>query len=168
MDDVGDGAFIEGVTPARISDVLQGGMGITIPPSLTDEKSPEYIERKGTGLNESMAYLRMLLGQLGVFSGVPDYVFGVQLDRPASQTERVLFAGQARVNRFRRDIEVAFGLLGWDVQFTNEPFTTRTERVNALVSQFKEGIIDKNEVRKSMGYETQPRRSLLNSLLGRG
>ena len=77
----------------------------------------------------------------------------MQLDRPAAQTERVLFAGQAKVNRFRRNVEEAFKLMGWDVEFTNEPFSTKTERVNAIINQFKEGIITKDEIRKALGWD---------------
>ena len=145
--------------------MLAGGLGLTVPPPFTGELPAQYIERTGTGLKESMDYIRLLLGQLGVLSGVPVYVFGVQLDRPAAQTERVLFAGQARVNRFRRDIESAFALLGWAVNFTNEPFSTRTERVNALTTQFEKGITDRPEARKALGYDTE-RGPGLRRLLG--
>ena len=154
-DSIGDGELQAGVTQARLNQMLAGGLGLTVPPPFTGELPAQYIERTGTGLKESMDYIRLLLGQLGVLSGVPDYVFGVQLDRPAAQTERVLFAGQARVNRFRRDIESAFALLGWAVNFTNEPFSTKSERVAALTTQFQAGIIDRNEVRRSLGYDVR-------------
>lgn len=159
---VGDGELQSGITQSRLNAVIRGGLGLTVPPPFIGESSAQYIERTGTGLSESLSYIRLLLGQLGVLSGVPDYVFGVQLDRPAAQTERVLFAGQARVNRFRRDVENAYGVMGYDLHFTNEPFSTRTERVNALVKQFEKGVIDRNEVRRGLGY------GVVRRLFGRG
>ena len=161
-DAVGDGELQTGITQSKLNSVIRGGLGLTVPPPFIGESSAQYIERTGTGLSESLAYIRLLLGQLGVLSGVPDYVFGVQLDRPAAQTERVLFAGQARVNRFRRDVESVFALLGNELHFTNEPFSTKTERVNALVQQFEKGVIDRNETRQALGYDqASPIRRLL-------
>ena len=70
------------VLPPKRTEVLRplGGRGIA-----TNKAGPSpssYIERSGTGLQESLEYVRLLLGQLGILSGVPDYVFGIQLGRP--------------------------------------------------------------------------------------
>ena len=165
-DSIGSGTLQDGISQQKLNSIVLGGLGLTILPGLIGEQNTQYIERAGTGLAESLNYLRMLLGQLGVLSGVPDYVFGVQLDRPAAQTERVLFAGQAKVNRFRRDVEDAFKLMDWDVHFTNEPFSTKTERVNALINQFDKQIITKEEVRLALGWDT-PNRSVIDRLRGR-
>ena len=38
----------------------------------------------------------MLLGQIAVLSGVPDYVFGSQVSRRAPESEPILFAAQTK------------------------------------------------------------------------
>jgi len=38
----------------------------------------------------------MLLGQMAVLSGVPDYVFGSQVSRRSPEFERILFTAQAK------------------------------------------------------------------------
>ena len=63
----------------------------------TGLKADRYMERQGTG---PMDYAKMLLGQLGVLSGVPPYIWGAA--PPDDQTERLLFHGQAKVNSFGR------------------------------------------------------------------
>ena len=127
------------------------GLNTTLP--FAGEEGARYIERAGTGLGESMEYVRMLLGQLGVVSGVPDYVFGVQLGRPNNETERVLFAGQTRVNSFRRDLEEGFKTLGLELHFANEPFVTRKERQALILEQLAGGVITVAEARGALGYD---------------
>ena len=136
----------------EISELLKSPLGLTTVPPFSGEEGARYVERAGTGLVESMDYVRMLLGQLGVLSGVPDYVFGVQLGRPNNETERVLFAGQARINAFRRELEDGLALMGVDTHFANEPFVTRTERQTLIVQQYKEGLVTLNEARVALGY----------------
>lgn len=105
-DSVADGELRGGnVNLAVVKELVTSPLGMNLTPPFSGEEGARYIERTGTGLQESLDYVRLLLGQLGVLSGVPDYVFGVQLGRPNNETERVLFAGQARVNSFRRELE---------------------------------------------------------------
>ena len=151
-DAIAGGALERGVTPARVNAVAEQGLGLTVTPPFVGEAEARYVERGGQGLTESLEYLRMLLGQLGVISGVPDYVFGVQLGRPANETERVLFTGQSKVNRFRRDIERVFGLLGREVKFASEPFVTRSERQTAILAQYSAGVATLDETRAALGY----------------
>ena len=137
----------------EIADLLKSPLGLTTVPPFSGEEGARYIERAGTGLVESMDYVRMLLGQLGVLSGVPDYVFGVTLGRPNAETERVLFAGQARINAFRRELEDGLEQLGIAAHFANEPFVTRTERQTLIVQQYEAGLVTLNEARNALGYE---------------
>lgn len=127
-------------------------LGLTTAPPFAGEEGARYIERSGNGLRESIEYVRMLLGQLGVLSGVPDYVFGIQLGRPNNETERVLFAGQARVNAVRVEIEVAFEAMGESVTFGADPFITRRERVTNVILQKNAGIISDSEARRILQY----------------
>ena len=150
-DAVSKGALQTGVTPTAVTAAAQNGLGLTVDPPFIGEEGARYIERSGEGLRENTEYMRLLLGQAGVVSGVPDYVFGVQLGRPANETERVLFAGQAKVNRFRRDIELAFSLLGITLKFAGEPFVTRSERIKAIIDEFEAGITTLNETRIALG-----------------
>ena len=138
---------------------INNPLGLTVLPPFGGEESAKYIERAGTGLRVSLDYIRMLLGQLGVLTGVPDYVFGVQLGRPNNETERVLFAGQARVNAFRRDLEEAMRQVGIDLNFASEPFITRRERLANVMDQFREGLITLNEARNALGWS--PRESAI-------
>ena len=140
----------------EIANLLKSPLGLTAVPPFSGEEGARYIERAGTGLTESLDYVRMLLGQLGVLSGVPDYVFGVQLGRPANETERVLFAGQARINAFRRELEDGLSRIGLNVHFANEPFVTRTERQTLIQNQYAAGLITLNEARVALGYEQRP------------
>ena len=41
-------------------------------------------------------HIRMLLGQMAVLSGVPDYVFGSQVSRRSPEFERILFTAQTK------------------------------------------------------------------------
>ena len=150
-DSIADGAMLAGVTPDRVRNAHATGLGLTVNPPFIGEAEPRYVERSGVGLEESMAYLRLLLGQLAVMSGVPEYIFGVQLAQP-NETERVLFAGQAKVNRFRRDIENVFEAIGLPIKFGTEPFVTRTQRITSIIDLFEAGIIDRNEARDTVGY----------------
>ena len=93
----------------------------------------------------------MIARAVGGISGVPDYVFGVQLGRPANETERVLFAGQAKVNRFRRNVETALAVVGLPIKFSGEPFVTRNERINAILNEYEKGVATLNEVRTALG-----------------
>lgn len=152
IDSIAGGSLQGGASSEKLSAAADHGLGITINPPFLGEEGAAYVERSGVGLNESIEYMRMLLGQLGVISGVPDYVFGVQLGRPANETERVLFTGQSKVNRFRRDIEHVFGEVGIDLKFGTEPFVTRGERLGAIIREVEAGIIQVNEARAALGY----------------
>ena len=44
----------------------------------------------------------MLLGQMAVLSGVPSYVFGSQVSRRASESERILLRHRPRDQRLPR------------------------------------------------------------------
>ena len=135
-------------------------LGLNVDPPLTGEEGTSYIERSGNGLNESIEYVRLLLSQLGVLSGVPDYVFGLQLGRPNNETERVLFSAQARVNGFRLDLEEGMKNLGIEAKFGAEPFITRKARVDSLIAQVAAGILSTDDARSMLGYPgrapTQP------------
>ena len=136
--------------------VANDPLGVTVDPPLTGEEGTRYVERTGSGLEESIEYIRLLLSQLGVLSGVPDYVFGLQLGRPNNETERVLFAAQARVNGFRLDLEDALDRMGKPVTFGSEPFITRRARVEVITQQIAAGIISPQEARDMLGYEGPP------------
>ena len=168
VDSMASGTFVDGVTPDKVTTAVSGGLGLTIPPPFIGEEGARYVERTGTGLDESLNYLRMLLGQLGVISGVPDYVFGVQLGRPANETERVLFTGQAKVNRFRRDLEIALSTPTETLRFVGEPFVTRSERQNSIIQQFESGLISLNEGRAALGRVASTGGNVIQRLLGRG
>ena len=153
-DALNDGAFrTRSLGLQDFQRVLNNPLGLTVVPPFQGDAETKYIERSGTGLQESLEYARLLLGQLGILSGVPDYVFGIQLGRPNNETERVLFAGQARVNAFRRDLETALGRIGVTVKFGTEPFVTRQERLANIVSQLDAGIITIAEAREALGWD---------------
>lgn len=110
----------ETITPAKVAGLGKSGLGLTIPPPFTGQNGARYVERQGNGLEESMGYIRMLLGSLSVMSGVPEYVFGTNLSDSTANVERVMFMGQSRVNRMFRSVENVFGELGVPITFTNE------------------------------------------------
>lgn len=150
-DSIADGLLIRGFNQKQLNDIVAQGLGLTVTPPFIGEEGARYVERTGQGLNESLSYLRLLLGQLGVMSGVPDYVFGVQLGRPADETERVLFTAQSRINRYRRDIERAMEMLGQRIEFRGEPFVTRSQRLAHIIELYEMGIATLNETRISLG-----------------
>ena len=150
-DSIADGVLLAGVTPERVRNAHESGLGLTVAPPFIGEAEPRFVERSGVGLEESVTYIRLLLGQLAVMSGVPEYIFGVQLAQP-NETERVLFAGQAKVNRFRRDIEAAFEAIGLPIVFANEPFVTRSERQASIINQYEKGIITLPEARLALRW----------------
>ena len=131
-------------------------LGLTVDPPFVGEEGARYIERSGAGLTESLEYMRTLLGQLSVISGVPDYIFGVQLGRPTDETERILFSGQAKVSRFRRNIETAFRMIGYDMRFITEPFTTRSQKLDGIIKQWDAGLITDLEARTALGWDATP------------
>lgn len=151
-DSIADGALISGITASKVRTAHATGLGLTVNPPFIGEAEPRYVERSGVGLEESMAYLRLLLGQLAVMSGVPEYIFGVQLAQP-NETERVLFAGQAKVNRYRRDLESVFQAIGLPIKFASEPFVTRSQRIETILSMYEKGVINLSEARQALGYD---------------
>ena len=164
-DAISKGALQTGVTSNAVTAAAQNGLGLTVDPPFIGEEGARYIERTGEGLRESLEYIRVLLGQAGVISGVPDYVFGVQLGRPANETERVLFAGQAKVNRFRRDIELAFSMIGTPIKFAGEPFVTRSERIRAILEEHEKGVSTVNEAREGLGRPPLPGGNVLTRIM---
>jgi len=150
-DAIADGVLMRGFNQQRLNEIVASGLGLTVTPPFIGEEGARYIERTGQGLDESLNYLRLLLGQLGVMSGVPDYVFGVQLGRPADETERVFFTAESRINRYRRDIERAMEMLGQSITFTGEPFVTRSQRIAHIIELYETGIATLNETRNALG-----------------
>ena len=105
----------DGITPVNVAGLGKSGLGLVVPPPFTGEEGARYVERAGTGLEESLAYVRMVLGSLAVMSGVPEYVYGVALSQSSAEVNRVMFMGQSRINRMRRAMTHSFGVLGVDV-----------------------------------------------------
>lgn len=134
----------------------QSPLGLTTTPPFAGEEGARYVERSGNGLRENLEFIRLMLGQLGVLSGVPDYVFGVQLGRPNDETARVLFAGQARVNAFQNELREALSLVGETVEFNYDPFLTRKERIDNTVNQLAAGILSPQEARRALGLSQVP------------
>ena len=158
-DVVADGQLRGGETTADILSkiITQSPLGLTTAPPFGGEEGARYIERSGAGLSESIEYVRLLLGQLGVLSGVPDYVFGIQLGRPNDETERVLFAGRARINAFRSELASAWEELGLGtLSFPTEPFTTAGQQTARLQGLVKDGILQVPEARSILGYGNSP------------
>ena len=152
-DAISGGTVGRGSDQAAVNRASAAGLGLTVDPPFIGEEGARYVERSGQGLTESLEYIRMLLGQLSVISGVPDYVFGVQLSKPGDESERILFSGQAKVNRFRRNVETAFAMIGYAIKYASEPFTTRAQKLNGIIRQYEAGIISLNEGRIALGYE---------------
>ena len=150
-DAISDGIFLTGVNPDKVRAAAGTGLGMTVTPPFIGEEGARYVERTGVGLDESLDYLKLLLGQLSVITGVPEYIFGVMPSNP-NETERVLFAGQAKVQRFRRDIESAFRTARIPVIFPNEPFVTRSERQASIINQYEKGIITLFEARAALRW----------------
>lgn len=140
------------ITPARVASAGKSGLGLIVEPPFTGEAEARYVERTGQGLAESLEYMRLLLGQLAVMSGVPDYIYGVSLNQNPAEVERVLFAGQARITRLRRALERTFERLGRPVVFPTDPFTTKRSRVDNALKAYQAGIIDIQEARAALNY----------------
>lgn len=107
----------DGITPTKVAGLGKTGLGLVVPPPFTGEEGARYIERSGTGLEEAMAYIRIVLGSLAVLSGVPEYVYGISLTQSANEVERVMFMGQSRINRLQRAMQNTFAQLGISVEF---------------------------------------------------
>ena len=144
--------FAQGsIAPAEVRDLGKSGMGLVLPPPFEAGTGARWIERTGTGLSENLEYTRLLLGVLSVLSGVPDYVYGVSLNQSPTEVERIMFAGQSRITRFRRSIERVFGRLGLDVSYGTEPFTTRRTKIDNVRGLHTDGIITLLEARGMLG-----------------
>ena len=154
-DTIADGQLRGGETTAELLSkiITTSPLGLTAAPPFGGEEGARYIERSGAGLAESIEYVRLLLGQLGVLSGVPDYVFGIQLGRPNDETERVLFAGRARINAFRNELASGWEELGLGpLSFPTEPFTTAGQQTSRMQGLVKDGILTVPEAREALGY----------------
>ena len=112
----------DGVTPIKVAGLGKSGIGLVVPPPFTGEEGGRYIERSGAGLDEAMAYIRMLLASLSVASGVPEYVFGVSVSDLANSSsaalEQLEFLGQSRIRRMQRSLVNTFRMLGREVSFS--------------------------------------------------
>ena len=132
-------------------------LGLTTTPPFGGEEGARYIERSGNGLRENLEFIRLMLGQLGVLSGVPDYVFGIQLGRPSDETSRVLFAGQARINAFQNELREALAVVGVQgVVFNQNPFTTRKEAIANTLAMVEAGVMTIGEARDVLGLSNVP------------
>ena len=151
---IANGILQNEVSNEEIQGLISRPLGLTLPPPFEGEQSASYIERSGNGLTESLEYVRLVLGQLGVISGVPDYVFGINLGRPRDETERVLFAGQARVNSFKKELQEALRQFNIALTFNAEAFISRRERVDLVINQFTNGIITLAEARDYLGLDS--------------
>ena len=152
VDNLDSGEFrTSGLTPATTAASAKTGLGLTIQPPFDGESEAKYIERSGTGLREAMEYIRLLLSQLAVITGVPDYIFGVNLANPTHETERVLVSGQTKVGRFRREITQAFDTLNIEITFPSEPFVTSKERQTQIIELLNAGIIDLDTAKGMFG-----------------
>ena len=153
-DSVNDGSLRGSLTLADWQKQIQQPMGLQISPPFAGEEGSRFIERAGTGLTESLEYIRLLLSQLGVLTGVPDYVLGApRFGQTSAETERTLFIGQARVNGFRRALEHVMEAMGENVRFVGEPFVSRKERLDLITTQVTHGILTPNEAREALGLE---------------
>ena len=110
----------DGITPTRIAGIGKSGLGLVVPPPFTGEEGARYIERAGTGLEESLAYVRMILGSLSVLSGVPEYVHGISLSQSTAEVERVMFMGESRIESVQRAMTNTFRQLGLEVVFGSQ------------------------------------------------
>lgn len=119
----------DGITPTKIAGLGQSGIGLVVPPPFTGEDGARYIERTGTGLDEAIAYIRIILGSLAVMSGVPEYVYGVSLTQSTAEVERVMFMGESRINRMRRAMQNTFAELGIQVEFNDDPIIISDRQV---------------------------------------
>lgn len=136
----------------KVNGLAKSGLGIIVDPEFTGEAEPGYIERTGRGIDESLDFVRLLLGLLTVLSGVPDYVYGVSLNQNPSEIERVMFAGQAKITRLRRNLETTFERLGISFRFTSEPFTTKKSRQDGVRQLYVDGVLTLNETRVALGW----------------
>ena len=130
-----------------VKQAATGPLGLTVVPPFSGEAGAEYIERQGRGLEESMEYVRMLLKQLGILAGVPDYIFGIDLAKPNAETERVLFSAQAKVSSFRRLLNEALLTFGVEQEFSPHPFITQSERSKIVLEQLAAGVLTIPEAR---------------------
>lgn len=150
---IADGKLDSMINNNALQELIATPLGLTIPPPFEGEQSTRYIERTGNGLRESLEYVRLVLGQLGVLSGVPDYVFGINVGRPRDETERVLFAGQARVNSFKKELQEALKLFNVNLLFNTEAFISRRDRIDLVNIQYTNGLITLAEARESLGLD---------------
>lgn len=160
-DSINDGALRGSVSLEDWQKQITKPMGLQISPPFSGEEGTRFIERAGTGLTESIEYIRLLLSQLGVLTGVPDYVLGApQLGRTSSETERTLFIGQARVNTYRRVLENILKDMGQNLRFVGEPFVSRSERLQLITDQLAAGVLTINEARNALGLGPLPQGGL--------
>jgi len=151
IDSVSDGQFSTGGGNRAM--VARKGLGLTVPTPFSGEEGARYVERAFPTVAEQLDYLRLLIGKLSIAAGVPDYVYGVNLGQPQSETERILFAGQAKINRFRKALIEGLAPLGITLGFPSEPFVTRKQRIETLVMLLDKGIITAQEARLVLGFE---------------
>ena len=150
-DNINDGVLAnKAITLDDIKRAVTGPLGVNVPPAFSGETPASYVERAGRGLDESMAYVRLLLSQISILSSVPDYVFGINLSKPNAETERVLFSAASKVTQFRRLIDDALKSYGINVSFTSNPFTTSAERNKVVIDQLAAGIINVDEARDKL------------------
>lgn len=149
VDAVSDGAFVAG--KEQRSKIARRGLGLTVPPPFAGEEGARFVERLAPLITEGVDYLRLLLGQLSIVSGVPDYIYGVNLGQPANETERVLFAGQAKIKRYRIALIEGLRGLGYSVAFALEPFATQKQRMETLLMLLDKGVVTPLEVRRVIG-----------------
>ncbi len=138
------------VSTAELFTLVNDGLGITITPPFTGETGASYVERSGTGLTESLEYLDKIMHNLGIQSGVPDYIFGIRTGNN-SDSERVLLTAAARIGSFRLLLASALAEIGITLPLSAEPYVSRSQRVQTAINLFEKGIIGLQEARQVLG-----------------
>ena len=150
-DEINDGQLTgTDITLNDIKRLATGPLGVNVPPPFSGESEASYVERAGRGLDESLDYVKMLISQLSVLSSVPEHVFGLNMGQPNAITDRVLFSASAKVNQFRRLLDEALREYNIEVEFTDTPFSTPTDRSKIVMEQLAAGIISVEEARSKL------------------
>ena len=111
----------DGLSPTKVAQLGKTGLGLVIPPPFSGEEGARYVERAGTGLVESMQYIRTILGSLSVMSGVPEFVHGLSLSELSNMSSKAIdqvdLLGKSRIKRMRYALTNTFRELGIELTF---------------------------------------------------
>lgn len=144
LKDVGQGARASVTTEMG----QEYGFGLIAKRNFDSEPPARYVERSGISLQESLQYLTMLMSQLGIQTGLPDYVFASRVGQKMVESESMLFQAKGKLRAFKHTVKSALAARGLTVEYGTDSFTSQATNIDNTIKLVDAGLMSAEEAKK--------------------